>query len=218
LFFFQFQYGQITELRRILPDSSTYATFNVVEKARFHIEAGEISKAEQFFFNALESGLMQSEDFLLFANCLMASNKKSLAREMFREYQNLSDNTLGPIADLVNSVLNVDTSQSYGRNLVAGSKGIYGLSSYDGKIYGNKDGYIFGYHAACPGEVGEGLYCNLGRHSSSIAAVSFYNSGYSAVYSYWDEKKRQYILCIVEREGSQWSKPIKLSFCNDGFN
>ncbi|MBR9859640.1 hypothetical protein GYB22_02615 [bacterium] len=208
--------AQLPDMIQLLPDSSKLERLTGLEKARMYYGAGQYVKSESLLFIELENGTMQSEDFLMFANCLMATGKRALASDMFKEYQRLSGNEYGAVADMVSGLFMLDSAKVPIERVFTTTEGVHSASFYDGKIYSAKNGSLYSYIASCPGELDAGTY--MGLNISGISSVTFFNGGFSAVLSAYDPKTERFNLYEVEREGANWSKAKRLKFCDPEIN
>lgn len=211
------------------PEIKSYRTSQLMgtsalEKALFYFQASRYDSSNKYFLEALNYSPLQAEEYLFFANGLMAEGKSALAREFFNEYLKAKDITLGPEYDLVQSLFSKDTS-NYTSKEVEGSRNMMGIQRFDSKIYSSYKGSIHAFSYGINGSFNENRPVLVTTGLVEYSSIAFFNNGFSAVVTRTNTHtggSSMYLIHLTEQGWTKAKKPLfnagEANYCSPFFD
>lgn len=206
LFFSQTQ-AQILELDVVNQDKIQTANTSI-EYARAHFSKSNYVYAEAEFFKALEQNNFQLNDYLLFANTLLANKKDNLAKEFYREYLKLSPNT-SYTSDVLDSLLNEHTTPPNER-LISQNLGLTNPSYFNGSIYSSQEGKLYRNTVNCKEELAPKSLQFVNLEYFTIGSIAYFDDGEKAIVSMSHLKSEYVSLYYLYKKKGKWAKPYQL--------
>ena len=199
--------AQIPELNVVREyNPSDYKT--TIEKARVAYNAGQYKDAETYYFEELDEGILDENDYLLFANALIYQDKASLASEFYETYFKQNANKKKQQKAQLSMLLK--TNEVFLKREVLVENDLKNPSLGQNTLYGSDNGKLISYEFDCSENIANRKELFTSISGMEIGSITYFNEGNSAVVSLLNSSVNKFGLYLLLKKREKWLSPIKL--------